>query len=429
METTEKTTDVLNDLVKINNDRVAGFENASENLENDSEGLRPVFNKLAGESRDYAAELSAKAREFNGEAEEGTSVSGTLHRAWIDVKATFTGHDLESILNECERGEDAIKSAYKSALEDSGELPFEVVEMITRQQQGIIEGHNLIKSLRDQSKEADNSKENDTTENAGTVYTGKVENDDWQNKESDYKPFASDERSEIENNQQDDLDENELALANEVPASSVNDGVYSTANETTGAPVDVGEFQADGTTDREQGKGISDDSSLQEFFVNELKDLLWAEQKLVDTLPKMAEAATSTQLRDAFKNHLAQTEEHVRRLEDIFGTLGLEPDTTKCDAMDGIVDEGEEIISDTDEGTATRDVGLIFAGQKVEHYEIASYGGMVSLAKTLGYTEAAGLLSLTLDEEKAADELLTGIAESNVNYEAAGEQKEKGFFS
>ena len=429
METTEKTIDILNDLVKINNDRVAGFENAGENLEDDNPGLRPVFNKLAGESRDYAAELSAKAREFNGEAEEGTSVSGTLHRAWIDVKATFTGHDLESMLDECERGEDAIKSAYRSALEDSNELPYEIVQLIRNQQQGIIEGHDLIKSLRDQSKEADNSEESGATENAGTVYTGKVENDDWQNKESDYKPFASDESSEIENNQQDDLDEDELALANEVPASTVKDGGYNTANETTGGPVDVGEYKSDGLANGGQAKGISDNSRLQEFFVNELKDLLWAEQKLVDTLPKMAEAATSTQLRDAFQNHLAQTEEHVQRLEQIFGTLGLEPDTTKCDAMDGIVDEGEEIINDTDEGTATRDVGLIFAGQKVEHYEIASYGGMVSLAKTLGYTEAAGLLSMTLDEEKAANELLTGIAENDVNYEAAGEQKEKGFFS
>jgi ferritin-like metal-binding protein YciE len=160
-----------------------------------------------------------------------------------------------------------------------------------------------------------------------------------------------------------------------------------------------------------------------------LKDLLWAEQKLVDTLPKMAEAATSAELRDAFQQHLSETQGHVQRLEQIFGSLGLEPDTTKCDAMDGIVDEGEEIISNTDEGTATRDVGLIFAGQKVEHYEIASYGGMVSLAKTLGFYEAVELLNLTLEEEKAADELLTGIAEKDVNYEASGEQKEKGFFS
>jgi uncharacterized protein (TIGR02284 family) len=429
METTEKTIEVLNDLVKINNDRVAGFENASENLEDDNRGLRPVFNKLADESRDNAAELSAKARQFNGEAEEGTSVSGTLHRAWIDVKATFTGHDLESILDECERGEDAIKSAYRSALEDSNELPYEIVQLIRTQQQGIIEGHDLIKSLRDQSKTAGNSDDNETAENEDIIYTGSVENDDWRNKEGDFKPFASNQTLEIENDQQDDLDENELALANEVPVTPVNHRKYNTTNENTRGPVDVGEYQSGESVEGVQGRAISDDSKLQEFFVNELKDLLWAEQKLVDTLPKMAEAATSAQLREAFQNHLAQTEEHVQRLEQIFGTLGLDPDTTKCDAMDGIVDEGEEIISDTDEGTATRDVGLIFAGQKVEHYEIASYGGMVSLAKTLGYTEAAGLLSVTLNEEKAADELLTEIAENEINYQAAGEQKEKGFFS
>jgi ferritin-like metal-binding protein YciE len=141
------------------------------------------------------------------------------------------------------------------------------------------------------------------------------------------------------------------------------------------------------------------------------------------------EAAASLQLREAFDNHLIETEGHVQRLEQIFRVLGLEPDTTKCDAMDGIVDEGEEIISDTEDGTATRDVGLIFAGQKAEHYEIASYGGMVSLAKTLGYHQIADLLILTLNEEKAADDLLTKIAENNINYQASGEQKEKGFFS
>src|SRR3978361_893507 len=106
METTEKTIDVLNDLVKINNDRVAGFEKAAENLEEDNNGLKPVFNKLAGESRDNAAQLAEKARQFNGETPEGSRVSGSLHHAWVEVKSTFTGNDLESILDECERGED-----------------------------------------------------------------------------------------------------------------------------------------------------------------------------------------------------------------------------------------------------------------------------------------------------------------------------------
>ncbi|MDB5022931.1 MAG: hypothetical protein JWP78_686 [Mucilaginibacter sp.] len=171
------------------------------------------------------------------------------------------------------------------------------------------------------------------------------------------------------------------------------------------------------------------DSKLKEFFVDQLEDLLWAERKLVKTLPKMQEAATSPQLRDAFSNHLSQTQNHVSRLEQVFGIVGKEVDTSKCPAMAGIVDEGEDIIDDTDEGTAQRDVGLIFAGQKAEHYEIATYGGMVTLAKTLGYEDAADILSQTLTEEKEADALLTQIAENNINYQASTEPGKEGFFS
>ncbi|SDP08755.1 Ferritin-like metal-binding protein YciE [Mucilaginibacter sp. OK268] len=172
------------------------------------------------------------------------------------------------------------------------------------------------------------------------------------------------------------------------------------------------------------------DSKLREFFVDQLEDLLWAEKKLVKTLPKLQEAATSAELKDAFGNHLAQTQNHVTRLEQVFGLIGEDVDTTKCAAMAGIVDEGEDIIDETEEGTAQRDVGLIFAGQKAEHYEIATYGGMVTLAKTLGYNDAADLLVQTLEEEKEADNLLTQIAENNINYQASTEPKEdKGFFS
>ena len=121
---------------------------------------------------------------------------------------------------------------------------------------------------------------------------------------------------------------------------------------------------------------IAQDSKLKEFFIDQLKDIYWAEKKLVKTLPKMQEAATSTQLKDAFGNHLTETEGHVERIERVFGMIGEESDTSKCVAMAGIVDEGEGIIDDTDEGTAQRDVGLIFAGQKEEHYEIATYGGL-----------------------------------------------------
>src|SRR3569832_1707314 len=132
----------------------------------------------------------------------------------------------------------------------------------------------------------------------------------------------------------------------------------------------------------------------------------------------MLEAATSTELKDAFGNHLADTQIHESRLEQIFGIIGEEVDTTKCAAMAGIVDEGEDIIDETEEGSAQRDVGLIFAGQKAEHYEIATYGGLIQLAKTLGYNDAANLMHHTLTEEKKADELLTQIAEKHVNYQA-----------
>jgi ferritin-like metal-binding protein YciE len=172
------------------------------------------------------------------------------------------------------------------------------------------------------------------------------------------------------------------------------------------------------------------DSKLREFFIDQLEDLLWAEKKLVKTLPKLQKAATSAELKDAFGNHLTQTQNHVTRLEQVFGLIGEDVDTTKCAAMAGIVDEGEDIIDETEEGTAQRDVGLIFAGQKAEHYEIATYGGMVTLAKTLGYNDAADLLVQTLEEEKEADNLLTRIAENNINYQASTEPKEdKGFFS
>ncbi|HVS94252.1 MAG TPA: ferritin-like domain-containing protein [Mucilaginibacter sp.] len=169
---------------------------------------------------------------------------------------------------------------------------------------------------------------------------------------------------------------------------------------------------------------VVQNSKLKEFFVDQLKDMYWAEKKLVKTLPKMQEAATTQKLKDAFGNHLMQTEEHVNRLEQVFGMVGEDIDSTKCPAMAGIVDEGEDIIDDTDDGTAQRDVGLIFAGQKVEHYEIASYGGLITLAQVLGHEDAATVLQKTLGEEKEADQLLTEIAEHDINYQAAREQAE-----
>jgi ferritin-like metal-binding protein YciE len=165
-------------------------------------------------------------------------------------------------------------------------------------------------------------------------------------------------------------------------------------------------------------------SNLKEFFTEQLQDIYRAEKKLVKTLPKLEDAATSRELKNAFSGHLQETKQHVTRLEKVFNMIGEEVNATKCPAMAGIVDEGSDIIDETEEGSAQRDVGLIFAGQKAEHYEIATYGGLIELAKTLGYNEAADLMYQTLTEEKNADTLLTRIAEKSVNYKASLEPQE-----
>ena len=135
----------------------------------------------------------------------------------------------------------------------------------------------------------------------------------------------------------------------------------------------------------------------------------------------MTKAATSAELKNAFNEHLEVTKTHVQRLEEVFSLLGEKAVGKKCEAMEGITKEGESIIEDTEKGTSTRDVGLILAAQKVEHYEISTYGGLAQLAQTLGLNEVAGLLSETLSEEKDADQALTGIAENDINYEASQE--------
>ena len=163
-------------------------------------------------------------------------------------------------------------------------------------------------------------------------------------------------------------------------------------------------------------------SLLKEFFVDELKDIYYAEKQIAKTLPKMKKAATSEELKAAFENHLTMTQQQVERLEKVFELLGEKAKGKTCEAIEGIIKEGEGIISETESKTATRDVGLIFAAQKVEHYEIATYGGLAQLAETLGLSEVQELLHTTLEEEKQTDLLLTGIAENHVNYEASEEK-------
>lgn len=163
-------------------------------------------------------------------------------------------------------------------------------------------------------------------------------------------------------------------------------------------------------------------SQLEKFFHDQLKDIYWAEKHLTKALPKMKKAATTEELKDAIEEHLGQTEEHVSRLEEVFELMGKKPQAKKCDAMDGLTKEGESVIEETEKGSMTRDAGIIMASQKVEHYEIATYGTLVQLAKVMGNEQIAGILETTLDEEKQTDENLTELAETKINWEAEKEE-------
>lgn len=157
---------------------------------------------------------------------------------------------------------------------------------------------------------------------------------------------------------------------------------------------------------------------LREFFVDSLKDIYWAEKALTKALPKMAKNATTPNLIAAISDHLTVTEGQVIRLEQVFASIGEKAVAKKCDAMEGLIKEGDGILEETEPG-AVRDAGIIAASQKIEHYEIATYGTLVAFAKTLGETEAAGLLEQTLNEEKEADVTLTEAAYNTINFEAA----------
>ncbi|GAB2698383.1 ferritin-like domain-containing protein [Mucilaginibacter koreensis] len=161
--------------------------------------------------------------------------------------------------------------------------------------------------------------------------------------------------------------------------------------------------------------------ALQELFLDGIMDIYWAENHLAQNLPKMIEAATSAKLKKAISDHLAETQGQISRLEQVFELLGEKVLAKKCDAMEGLVKEGQGIVESTESGTATRDVGIILASQKIEHYEIATYGGLTQLAKTLGHDDVAELLYQNLTEEKAADQLLTEVAEGDINYKASEE--------
>jgi ferritin-like metal-binding protein YciE len=159
-------------------------------------------------------------------------------------------------------------------------------------------------------------------------------------------------------------------------------------------------------------------SSLQDLFTHHLKDIYYAEKKLLKALPKMAKKATEQQLKSAFEEHERQTEEHVKRLEQVFEQCGQKASGTTCPAIDGIVEEGEELMKEAEKGEAM-DAGLIAAAQAAEHYEIARYGTLTAWAKMLDMGDAQKILHTTLEEEKQTDEKLSKLATQQVNRKAA----------
>jgi ferritin-like metal-binding protein YciE len=160
--------------------------------------------------------------------------------------------------------------------------------------------------------------------------------------------------------------------------------------------------------------------TLDDLFVHELKDIYSAEKQLLKALPKMAKAASSEKLQQAFEEHRGQTETQVERLERIFESLGKSPRGPKCEGMEGLIEEGKTLMEEDAEAPVC-DAGLIAAAQKVEHYEIAAYGTLKTWAEMLGYTDAVARLEETLNEEKETDQLLTELAESEINIEAEQE--------
>jgi ferritin-like metal-binding protein YciE len=166
-------------------------------------------------------------------------------------------------------------------------------------------------------------------------------------------------------------------------------------------------------------------STLTELLHDQLKDLYSAESQLIKALPKMAKAASSEHLRQAFRSHLEETREQVKRLQRVGETLGVKLKGKKCQAMEGLLEEGKEVLESDGEGPVL-DLALIAAAQRVEHYEISAYGSARTLAEQMGHEEVVALLQETLDEESAADEKLTQIAEQEVYPQALEGEEERG---
>lgn len=171
--------------------------------------------------------------------------------------------------------------------------------------------------------------------------------------------------------------------------------------------------------------GESGHSELRQLLIDALKDIYWAENQLVKALPDLRDNATTPELKMAIQEHIIQTETHVQRLEKAFDFLGEAPEGVKCEAMAGLLKETQVILEETTQGTMTRDAAIIMAAQKVEHYEIATYGSLVEFARTLGLKPVVGLLHATLDEEKQTDQGLTLIAQTGINWNAEHESVQK----
>jgi len=210
-----------------------------------------------------------------------------------------------------------------------------------------------------------------------------------------------------------------------MPTTNTRSSARTRRTRSTNGSASVASKTATKKTSKTENGSDHGHSQLEKLFTDSLKDIYWAEKQLTKALPKMQKKATTDELKSAIEEHLAQTEEHVSRLEQVFEICGKKAQAKKCDAMEGLIEEGNSVVEETEDGSMTRDAGIIMAAQKVEHYEIATYGCLVTFAKTLGLDEAAGLLAQTLEEEKEADEKLTQIAEASINQSAEHEEEEE----
>ncbi|QKZ13116.1 ferritin-like domain-containing protein [Spirosoma sp. KUDC1026] len=174
------------------------------------------------------------------------------------------------------------------------------------------------------------------------------------------------------------------------------------------------------------GNDSSSDEGLRDLFISELKSIYYVEKKIVDALGEQADASTTDEVRNAFLQHQEESRVQVERLEEIFRIISIATSEHTTAAINGLIDDAESLISTTETGSLTRDAGLIIAAQKIEHYEIATYGSLLTLADVLGFDQSAELLAKTLEEEKAADHKLTALAETFVNRRAKDEDNHPG---